>query len=67
MDGLIPSCSLEVHSITENTILWFLCDFLWIEFIINLEVHVQLINGNNMLSGKVLSCTSEESLWEEES
>jgi len=67
MDSLVPSGTFEVHTEAENTILWLLGNFLWINLIVDLEVHVKLINSDDMLSGEVLSSTCEEGLWEEES
>mmetsp|Transcript_11712 Transcript_11712/g.17854 ORF Transcript_11712/g.17854 Transcript_11712/m.17854 type:complete len:243 (+) Transcript_11712:142-870(+) len=67
MDGLVPSGSFEVEAETEDTIFWLLCYVLRLDFIVNLEVHGQLINSNDMLSGIVLKGSGEEGLGEEES
>jgi hypothetical protein len=63
---LVPSGAFDVEAETVDTINWLLCHVLRLNFIIDLEVIGELINGNSMLSSEVLSGTSEESLREEE-
>jgi hypothetical protein len=50
-----------------DTIFRFLSDFVQSVLIDNLEVELELINSNDVLSSKVLQRCSEESLREEES
>ena len=67
MGCTVPSCTFKIHTIDEASILRLFGDFLWSDFIIDLGLKVQFINGNDMLSSVVLQNTCEEGLWEEES
>lgn len=67
MDCLVPSSTFQEEAIAEDTVIWFLGDILVLDLIVDLEVEAELIDSYDILSCKVLHCTSEESLWEEES
>jgi hypothetical protein len=61
----VPSASLEVHTIDVGSIIWVDVGIisLWIRD--NLEVKLNLIDGNDVLSSIVLFASSDERLLEE--
>ena len=67
MDGLVPSCSLEEHAETEDSILRLLLQFGRLDLVVYFEVKVQLVDSKHVLSSVVLRSAGEESLREEES
>lgn len=67
VSSAVPSGSFEEETVTEDTVVWSLLQLRWLNFIVHLEVEGQLIDGEHVLSGVVLSSTGEESLREEES
>ena len=67
MDGLVPSCTLEVETVDVDAILWLIRDILRFNIIVDFVVETQFINGYDVLASIVLHRTSEECLREEES
>ena len=64
---LVPSASLKEHSKDDTSSFWSLLDVFKGEIVPDNETVTELINGNCLLTGKVLHGSSQESLWEEES
>lgn len=62
----VPARTLHEHTIDVATIVWFLSDLAQRVLVNDLEVELELIDGDNVLSGVVLQRGSEESLGEEE-
>jgi hypothetical protein len=67
VDGFVPSCSFEVETIAENSIVWFVGNISWLDLIKYLEIVVQFVNGDGVLSCEILKGSCKEGLREEES
>jgi hypothetical protein len=66
VDGFVPSGTLQIKTIAEDTILRHLSHILWLDFIVDFVLVLKLIDSDNVFSGIVLHGTCEERLWEEE-
>ena len=66
MSGGVPAGTLHEHSVDERTVFWLLIDLSNCNLIPNLEFKAQLIDGDDLLSCKILQSGSEKGLREEE-
>lgn len=67
MSGAVPSSTFDIETVGVATILRLLLDLSWMNFIVDLNIKVQLIDSDDMLSSVILKTSSEECLGEEES
>lgn len=63
----VPSSTLHEQSMTVDTIIWLFGDLSESVLIDDLEVELELVDGDNVLTGVVLQGCREEGLREEES
>lgn len=66
MSHRVPSGAFKEHSVPERTVFGLFSDLVVFDFIVNLVVEGQLINGDLAFTRIVLQSSGEESLGEEE-